>query len=544
MDFHTLPTQPQSVTVTSRRRRTRQACEACKLRKRKCDGQQPCNSCIQYEYECSFTARRRAAVAQKQTTSRANSVGESPQPIPQLQGEDNLRMEANSGIHFPNILSLELNSVSNAKIQGFGWNLGSRYSCTSSAKSITDLVTEPQWENLLRTYNEKIHCVYGFLDIEKVLSQSSSRWRAPTSTNAYDHVLAGLAAIASLFCHHTHSVSGDLLVDCAKDVLESRSMIRDPTFEDVQAWVLRTLYLRLTHPPHAAWLASCTTMHIIETVGIHHEASCEGVSDECRRRTVWIAKLFNTWICWEYGRSRVVIRGDTCQPPSSKLHDGTTDMLKLFNISAVLDTDKDSDAASLEAALNETERQRFRHIPLVLSQTNLCFAIYRRLRTKNPRVRNGVATKVLSAGRRGLLASTEALQSNQPWWHVPNIPYQFICILLAMDTPESLSYISRSISTMRDIVNQFGTAITYKALVTVEQFVEMSRMRKEREVAILHTSTQEQHNVSNGYSGGTITASGSEACDAVWSEGILWDTPTLGGVDWEQLWTDQYDFGS
>ena len=39
---------------TQKRQRAKQACEPCRLRKRKCDGAMPCNMCTQFEYKCYF----------------------------------------------------------------------------------------------------------------------------------------------------------------------------------------------------------------------------------------------------------------------------------------------------------------------------------------------------------------------------------------------------------------------------------------------------------------------------------------------------------
>lgn len=34
-----------------KRQRAKQACEPCRLRKRRCDGNMPCNMCTQFEYK-------------------------------------------------------------------------------------------------------------------------------------------------------------------------------------------------------------------------------------------------------------------------------------------------------------------------------------------------------------------------------------------------------------------------------------------------------------------------------------------------------------
>jgi hypothetical protein len=46
------------------RRKSRRACEPCRRQKRKCDGQEPCNSRLRYTYHCYFdnSLRKRARV--------------------------------------------------------------------------------------------------------------------------------------------------------------------------------------------------------------------------------------------------------------------------------------------------------------------------------------------------------------------------------------------------------------------------------------------------------------------------------------------------
>ena len=286
-------------------------------------------------------------------------------------------------------------------------------------------------------------------------------------------------------------------------------------------------------------------MHIIEAVGFHREVFHSTVDDQCRRTTFWIADLLSTWISSEYGRSRVRPKGATCQAPSLTVENATGGLLKLFKVSAVIDPDRDSNPADLEIALTQVQQFTFDHIPLLLSQTNLCFAIYRRLRAKSPNLKHGITQKVLAAGCRGLQASLEALQSSSPWWHVPNIPFQFTCILLAMNTSESLSHVAQAVSTLRSVVDHFDTTITRKALSTVEQFVQLSRARKERDIAILQSSIPAQQESGIGVATGeTALPLDNDWFDPMWTNDVLWNTPSLDGVDWNQLWAESFEFGT
>ena len=95
-------------------------------------------------------------------------------------------MEANSGVVFPHILGLKLNPSSAPNVQGFGWNLGIHYRQSRSQENMIWIISKQEWQSLFEVYLQKIHCIYGFLDTEVVLSKSLRRWENPCATNAYE----------------------------------------------------------------------------------------------------------------------------------------------------------------------------------------------------------------------------------------------------------------------------------------------------------------------------------------------------------------------
>ncbi|KAK5040138.1 hypothetical protein LTS07_000635 [Exophiala sideris] len=559
--------QSSGVVEPGVRRRAKRACEPCKARKRKCNGSEPCSACIRYEYECYFPLprRKRSTKVGNQGHPLPGASSQSPQSVHASAGpvsptnlrssnHDERSMEANSGVLFPHILGLKLNPSNAPKVQGFGWNLGIHYQHSRSQKSMVWIISRDEWQSLFDVYIQKIHCVYGFLDARIVLSKSSRRWEDPYATNAYDHVLCGIAALACLFCPERTDDRERLLVECAKDILDSTSLVRDPSIHDAQAWLLRTLYLRCNNPPHAAWMSSCTTMHIIEAIGLHHEStdvslvysevSTSNVDVERKRRTFWLAKLLNSWISFEYGRSRVVLQGASCQFPSPIPDDFTIDLISLFMVSEVLDPDKIGEPMDLEEALLRTEAFNFQLDPLLLSQSNLCFTIYRRLRLATPNVKSKILEKVIAIGRKGLEASLGATRAGSPWWHVSNVPFQFACIMLAMDTKESLMHIQQAISTLRIVADKFKTPMVQKALSTVESLIQLSQKRKEQDITILQTSLLPQTSPQSWQPPPPVDSMqvSDQDFELTWSNDLLWNTPGLGNVNWDQFWTEPYDF--
>ncbi|KAF7596198.1 hypothetical protein BBP40_002730 [Aspergillus hancockii] len=520
-----MDTNPQpegSDPPQTRRRRTRLACEACKIRKRKCDGQMPCESCSRYDYRCIYEPPPR----KKRLTTITTGPGQifsppvtlpspgPPQPTapPGSSEQSSHRpseeksMEANSGVVFPHLLGMKLSpDHAHNMQQGSGWNLGVRRGPHRSEKSITWILSLAAWRRWFGVYCEKVQPVYGFLDLDAVAARAGRRWEDPCASNEYDGVLCGVAALGSLFSLKSKPSEQERhLVDCAKDILETTStLVVHPGVHDVEGWLLRTLYLRCHSSPHAAWMASCTTMHIVEATGLHRESTrgslvypdveteSRQISVELRRRLFWIAKLLNTWISFEYGRSEVFIRGAQCPAPTPKAGDPTSDLIWLFQLSEKLGPDQTAQVAELEESLAQLESCDFKSNAIILSLTILAFTIYRRLQLINPSANTSpVVDRVIRIGCRGLAASSKAIDASCVWWHVSNVPFQFTCILLAMDTRKSLVHVKDSLATLKKAADHFGTQKARKAFKTIDLLVRLSQKRKEQDAALLNDSVE------------------------------------------------------
>ena len=144
--------------------------------------------------------------------------------------------------------------------------------------------------------------------------------------------------------------------------------MQPPALVDVQSWLLRTIYLRLTSHPHAAYMASCTVMHLIEVMGLHHEATdsllesstSEHVAvSETKRRTFWVARALNAWISAEYGKSRVTLHHVTIRLPQPRQEDYTAEFIDLYNLSCCLEPEPDQ--ARWEQLLRQLHNYEVKH---------------------------------------------------------------------------------------------------------------------------------------------------------------------------------------
>lgn len=497
---------------TQKRQRAKQACEPCRLRKRRCDGAMPCNMCTQFEYKCYFEKhpRKRSKLVEQHAIADGATATHSPENLiksennqPSVEDISKMRsMEANSGIAFTRLLGQRLDPSSGPKLFTFGWNLGSNTYSPPQSTPITDILNQDQMYSLARLHFANVHPLYGFLDEERTMEAISLRWSRPEACEVPDHLLCGVASTGILFSEGSLTPLLPALVDSQKKTLESTSTMQPPCLADVQSWVVRCLYLRSTDHPHATWIASCTMMHLVEAVGLQlevsssvlHPAANDSSNDpEIRRRTFWVARMLNSWVSFEYGRTRVALRGITAQLPTPKEGDYTADYVDLYSISCCLDPETSDKAGQWEEFLEKLDAYQPRHDGIALSKANLGLCGYRRLRLANPNLSSDIVNRIINIGLRGLEAARRMAEKGMPWWHVANVPFQTICVFLAMDIRESLSHLATAMRTLEFVVERFRTLAMKEALKTARFLVRLSKKRKDEDSEVLGLSLKKDH---------------------------------------------------
>ena len=489
-----------------KRQRAKQACEPCRLRKRKCDGAMPCNMCSQFEYRCYFEKhpRKRSKIveANAHLENSADYIKAEPsqEDRPSLEEMAKMKsMEANSGIAFTRLLGKRLDPTSGPKLFTFGWNLGSGAFVPPALQPISDYLSQDQMMLLARLYAENPHPLYGVVDMEKIFEDINVRWTKPKLCKTPDHLLAGIAVSGSLFSDRSLDDRVPALIAMQKTALET-SLNQMPSLEDIQSWLIRALYMRATEHPHAVHMASCTTLHLVEALGLHQEiGECAMHPDtderqesemkenaEIRRRTFWVARMLNTWVSFEYGRTRVQLRGINAELPTPREGDYTTDYINLYSMSCILDPERSE--VKWEEFLLQLETWEARHDALELSRCNLAMSGYRRLRLANPVVSNETINRVIGIGLSGLAAARRMVERSKPWWHVANVPFQVICVFLAIDSRDSLKHVSEALRVLEDVSERFRTIAVKEALKTARFLVRLSKKRKDEDSAVLDQS--------------------------------------------------------
>ncbi|KAL4935897.1 hypothetical protein BDV06DRAFT_117501 [Aspergillus oleicola] len=527
------------------RKRSRIACTSCQSRKRKCSGDQPCTTCAQFGADCHYDLLSRKkkdlGLFQSQSQSVASSLlspatvqnGVAAKRQQQQDHQSNpaalaglllKALEANSGAAFARRLNPKNDVAGAPKLHLFGWNVGARYPTPEWAqalasvkpRAIVEIVSQDEMRSLAGIFFEKVDPCYPFIDRDTLLRQISRRW-LPSSSEAlgygpYDAVLCGVAAFGYLFSRRQASTIELQLVESARMILE-QGLQSEPLspLETVTGWVLRVAYLRMTTTAHAAWMASCSLMHLIEATGMHIEPTSNTALDrastsssgscnpETRRRLFAMARHLNVWISFELGRSRVVLQGATSLPPSqhpvpptatngpsSSPPPGTkTDIYNLLPISESLDPNEAQDISTLEIALSDVLTINPTNAPLTLVQCNLTLCIYRRLRSLNSTISSELLDLILSLSSKGLTAASELVSQNSPWHQVANVPFQVIVTLLAIDNRSSLGMLGRAMRVLGEVAQTYDTETMREAYTTAYLMVAMHQRRKEEDLRVI-----------------------------------------------------------
>lgn len=197
---------------------------------------------------------------------------------------------------------------------------------------------------LANVYFTKVDPCYGFIDQHIFFERLGARWRTPLTSNVYDSVLGGVAALGSLFSRRNVTITELHLVESACSILDVHHMSGPLSVDLVTGWALRVIYMRMTASPHSTWIASSTLMHLVEASGLHLESSCDTVlscSTQCdpdiRRRHVGVAQHLNMWTSFDIGLSRVSFQSGLPLAPSLRPGDYTTELLNFLPVSTNLD---------------------------------------------------------------------------------------------------------------------------------------------------------------------------------------------------------------
>ncbi|OOF94508.1 hypothetical protein ASPCADRAFT_515981 [Aspergillus carbonarius ITEM 5010] len=510
-----------SQTLASQeRQRSRQACVPCRQRKRKCDGSLPCSTCSGYGYDCEY----KEVAQQRSSKRRATSEGSLPKTksarlsaepgdnpaVPSQQGilepSKQRYVGRQSSVAFPRLVGLDVQAENPPRLHSFAYNAGIRREpeCTVNFQ-VANHVSWDTAKSLVEVYISAIHPVFKFLDGDQLYKRGEEHWHGNAQGSSFEAVISGVIGLASLFRGTLGQEREMRIVRHAKDILEDYYVARSPSIEQVAAWILRTIYVRATSRPHIAWLCSCTMMHLVEATGIQHEpgsivlpgigtSRSSGPSDYVKR-IGQVAECLHILIAYDYGRSVMNLSLHTQEPvcfPMSDI-DYTPQLCQLIQAMPVGNMTRDSLVGSqqLVLALKRVSSIHLDHDFLVLVQTDLLFCLYRRLRLVDFHFQQEQLDQVIGSGTGALEAARRLVNENQPWWNVLGTVFQFVCVLLAIDSPASLTKLPESTKVLEMIADRLNTHLANEALITARQLIRASMDKKRKGLMCLERALGE-----------------------------------------------------
>ncbi|KAI9041367.1 uncharacterized protein KD926_006943 [Aspergillus affinis] len=474
--------------------RAKNACTPCRERKRKCDGQEPCHSCAKANYECKYDHRPRTRRPARKSPTEGST--QPSQVKPTVASDETISTRLSADVNSAAVLAKKLGlSSTEPAIPGglrlFAWNLGIGEGSTEhlAPLPLREILTVGDMQKLASVYFAEVHTAYNFADrdlvdiaIETIPEQQLF--------DPVQCVLLGIAALACLFSPQPKNIEARI-VHSARAALEQSTTLELPSVDHVTGWLLRVFYLRLTSSPHAAWMASCAMMHMVETTNLHLEPSDTmttatniGYTPNSRRRLYCVSQLFHMWICYDYGRSRVNLRGASCSLPTEGW---TADQITIWQLSDALDVDKYLDTAELEDLLRRTIALKLSHPLLQLKRCSIGMCIYRRLRASGRTVTSDVIGRVLQLAGEGVDTAVDLAYKRSPWWHIAHVPFQVICVLLFIDSRPSLEGVRKSFRALQVISDCYVTNVLKEAVASASYIIGIQLQRKKEEYDLLNS---------------------------------------------------------
>jgi hypothetical protein len=144
---------------------------------------------------------------------------------------------------------------------------------------------------------------------------------------------------------------------------------------------------------------------------------------------------------------------------------------------------QDSEEMVIQNSLEALKQISIESEPLTLLKADIAFCLYRRLRSLHAKASVSAETTalVISIGISALPTVTNLARQRLPWWTVISVPFQLVCVLLAIDSRESLSHVAQAMNTLENVGRHWDTHMAREAVGCAGLLVKLSRRRKEED---------------------------------------------------------------
>ncbi|KAL2824417.1 hypothetical protein BDW59DRAFT_147626 [Aspergillus cavernicola] len=522
-------------TTIPKRKRARKACIPCHQRKRKCDTEHPCGMCTTYEYNCRYAdddttgtagdgvhvpppAKRNSLDGRSRLTSRSHveqgphendgSLTKSPTVVAGASAgifdEHKSRYAgASAAMAFPHILGVALGSDSPPKMRSFAYNFGVRPEETSNTYCLLGkLISEENLGFFSGVYFSVLAPISDVLDPRIYAQRCRDYYHGFGSTEvAFAAVAAGVASLGSFLSPNRHPRESDL-VQYAKAILDDPASMRMLSIDHIIAWGMRVLYLRATTRPNNAWIASCTLMHLCETVGLHEEGNIKkmasmagaavlGHDADRLRRIFWISWAGHNMLSFEQDCSAVQFRAVTCQaiiPTPGSVANQFVQLVQIIpapNSPFHLEWQPPNPGEELFERLKALDELQVTHPFLVVTKADIALCFYRRIYQLKTWISDEFIKLVIDSGNAGLVAAEQLANQGRLFWNVIGSVFQYACVLLAIDTPTASVHIVTAFKGLENLVKAADTGLTREALSIARHLLSLNMAKKRKELAQL-----------------------------------------------------------
>ena len=367
--------------------------------------------------------------------------------------------------------------------------------------TLTQIISLEEAFKYSRVFFDVVHPWHAYLVQESFEARLQRHYAELIHDPSFEMLVAFVASLGSYFSFPDRLSQEEELVDRATTWMD-RSVFPDVNAQMcifyVGAWVTRAIYLRAVSNPRSAWMSSCLAMHVVESMGLHKEwdslpTMAQNAADrptpllmDARRRIYWTAFSINRLISTEYGRSSVEIAGTNCKDVDWKPGERfqlLVDTARSLPLGAYLNEDLKIQAYF--DAVSQLSHAPGDYIYIHLVRGDVACLLYRRLSLMNAHLPEHTTKEILALGQQALEAATVLAQERRPWWKVISSPFQFLCVLLSLDSTDSLKLVPQALQALLLINEVFATQRTREAYETANLLVQIAQQKKEKELACL-----------------------------------------------------------
>jgi hypothetical protein len=143
--------------------------------------------------------------------------------------------------------------------------------------------------------------------------------------------------------------------------------------------------------------------------------------------------------------------------------------------------------------------------------------------------------QMLALTAKALACARELVDANCPWSHVANVPFQIICTLLAVDSPESLALLDDAVLTLKYVTDVYDTEVLREAYRTAGSLILLQQRRKDHDAARLNGILGMHFGYPLGSDSGTLSQRRQSRQDSESFRELVADLSTSENFDFAQF---------